>query len=155
MYLCVYVYVHMYVHMLYVCLCGCWFMSVCMLCSRESGCMCMSGYACVYRFSYTCMHVRMEARGQPYAVAQVPSAGFLSQCLSLAWNPLIQLGCLVPVRSPVSNSISSAVRLQACTTVLAFHHGCWRSNSGPRSWKANTLTAEPSPQPNTLFASGK
>lgn len=28
--------------------------------------MCVNGYACVFRFSCTCVHVHVETQGQPY-----------------------------------------------------------------------------------------
>lgn len=62
-YLCLYV--HMYVHALCVCLYGCWFTCMCvcmcmcvyMLCSRESGYMCISGYAYVCVGSHALLYM--------------------------------------------------------------------------------------------------
>lgn len=47
-------------HVFCVCVC------VCELCSCESGCMYMNGYACVFRFSCTCTRVHVETQGQCY-----------------------------------------------------------------------------------------
>lgn len=137
-YLCLYV--HVYVHALCVCLCGCWFTCVCvckcmyvyMLCSRESECMCISGYAYVCVGSHTLV----------YMCVWKPEVNLMQRlwCLLFVFRDIVSHcpethgfnKAAWPVSSPVFTSISSAVGLPACTTVLAFQRGCWRSYSGPR-----------------------